>query len=104
MKPKLFTSMVFFYGALLLAMFVMPMLVTAQGGDDRTAAQSWDRHLDIPVRARSRGEVRQDVRQPHTETPVLSPAAKRVPVGKSFPDAGMVNTPANKLRATALKG
>jgi hypothetical protein len=100
MKPKLFTSMVFFYGALLLAMFVMPMLVTAQGGNDRTSAQSWDRHLDIPVRARSHG----DVRQPHNETPLLSPASKHVPVGKSFPDAGLVNTPANKLRATALKG
>jgi hypothetical protein len=100
MKPKLFASMVFFYGALLLTMFVMPMLVTAQGGYDRAAAQSWDRHLDIPVRARSHA----DVRQLRTETPVLSPAAKRVPVGKSFPDAGMINTPANKLRATALKG
>jgi hypothetical protein len=97
-KPKLFASMVFFYVALLSTMFVMPMLVTAQGGINGAQAQTWDRFLDIPMRARP-----DSARLPHTEAPALSPATRLAPAGKSFPDAAMINKPLNKLRAKTIK-
>ena len=97
-KPRLFVSVVFFYIALLLTMFVMPMLVTAQGGMGGAQAQSWDRFLDIPVKARPNS-----ARLPHTEAPALGPATRLAPAGKSFPDAAMINKPLNKLRAKTIK-
>jgi hypothetical protein len=94
----LFASMVFFYIALLLTMFVMPMLVTAQSGMGGAQAQSWDRFLDIPV-----GTHPNSSRLPQTDAPALSPATRIAPAGKSFPDAAMINKPANKLRAKTIK-
>jgi hypothetical protein len=102
-KPKLFAGMVFFYAALLLTLFVLPMLMAAHGGIGRADTASWDRFLDIPGGGGTRADKTQaDVRTPRTDAPGYG-SAQRTPLDKTFPDAGMINKPANKMRSKAVK-
>ena len=89
MKRSMFASIIFFYSALLLTMFVMPMVVTAHG--DIARAESWDRLLDFPGSGKQLRPV-----------PNVRGTARTEPYDKSFPDAAMITRP-SKMRVRSVK-
>jgi hypothetical protein len=93
----MFASIIFFYSALLLAMFVMPMLVTAHG--DIARAESWDRLLDFPGSGTGKSSPGQKQLRP---VPNVGGPAKTEPYDKSFPDAAMITRP-SKTRVKSVK-
>lgn len=93
MKRNMFASIILFYSALLLTMFVMPMAVTAHG--DIARAESWDRLLDFPGKnLPGRKQLR--------PVPNVGGNAKAEPYDKSFPDAAMITRP-TKTRVKTVK-
>ena len=93
----MFASIIFFYSALLLTMFVMPMVVTTHG--DIARAESWDRLLDFPGSGPGKN--------PSTQKQLrLVPNARgsvgTEPYDKSFPDAAMITRP-SKTRVKSVK-
>ncbi len=101
MKTSLFASVVFFYSALLLTMAGTPVLSTvaepgAQRAEVAQGAQVWDRVLQ----ARPTNKAERVARL--TDTPQAG-ATRRAPMDQTLPDAGMINKPADKLRARIVK-
>src|SRR5207253_7423815 len=96
-KRSMFASIIFFYSALLLTMFVMPMVVTAHG--DVARAESWDRLLDFPGGGTSNNIPRQKQLRP---VPNVGGTAQAEAYDKSFPDAAMITRP-SKTRVKTVK-
>ena len=95
----MFANIIFFYSALLLTMFVMPMIVTAHS-DVRAESQTWDRLLDFPGHGPSENARGQKQVRP---VPGTSDTTKIVPYDKSFPDAAMITRPVGKMRVKPVK-
>ena len=96
-KRSMFASMIFFYSALLLTMFVMPMVVTAHG--DIARAESWDRLLDLPGGGTGKNVTKQHQLRP---VPNVGGTAQIETYDKSFPDAAMITRP-SKTRVKTVK-
>jgi hypothetical protein len=88
-----------FYTTLLSTTFVMPLLLATQGDGVAVArdAQVWKRALDAPA---ALGQQR-NLRVPQTDTPVAGPAANKIPVDRSGPDAAMIKP--GKIRTKTIK-
>ena len=99
MKRSVFANIIFFYSALLLTMFVMPMIVTAHS-DVRAESQTWDRLLDFPGRGMSEPARGQKQVRP---VPESGDTTRIVPYDKSFPDAAMITRPTSKTRMKPVK-
>ena len=93
----MFASIIFFYFALLLTMFVMPAFVTSHG--DIARAESWDRLLDFP--GTGLGSNPSSQKQSRL-VPNVGGTARTEPYDKSFPDAAMITRP-SKMRVKSVK-
>jgi hypothetical protein len=96
-KRSMFASIICFYSALLLTMFVMPMVVTAHG--DVARAESWDRLLDFPGNGTGKNVPKQKQLR---SVPNIGGTAQTEPYDKSFPDAAMITRP-SKTRVKSVK-
>jgi len=96
-KRNMLASIILFYSALLLTMFVMPMAVTAHG--DIARAESWDRLLDFPGSGTGKNLPGQKQVRP---VPNVGGNTKAEPYDKSFPDAAMITRP-TKTRVKTVK-
>lgn len=83
------------YATLLLAMFVLPLFMSA-----RHDTAAFGRYLDTPHPGASH---RGYLRMPGSDGAPGAPAARQVPIDGAIPDAKIIARPAAKLRLKTLK-
>lgn len=84
------------YATLLLAMFVLPLFMSAR----HDTATAFGRYLDTPHPG---GSHRGYLRMPGSHGAPGAPAARQVPIDGAIPDAKIIARPVAKLRLKTLK-